>query len=330
MMWQIDARCAVVALGLLGPGCDTYREVVASERIGAAGSSGNGSGGSDGSGGSSFGSGGDPSTAGGGSADAARPRFSSPLPVEGLNHPDAKDQDPTVTEDQLEIFFFTDREGNADIWSSTRSSVDSAWEPPAEVPELNSVEIEQNPTISRDGLRMWFYSRRDPLGIYFAQRETRSDPFGTPTHIPIPSPNPTGFPIAPSVDASELRMAISIGESMSRDVYEMVRPSLSGTWGDPVVVSGINSADYAESTPFLIDDGREMLFHSGRSGSGDLFWAHRESPGLPFTQVAPLSEVNDPTAFDSYPHLTVDHRWLYFGSDRGGNTDIYVAEVSEE
>ncbi len=334
-MWHKCALFRFVAFALCSPACDTHHEVVATERLGAAGNPGeatggernDGTGGSDGDGGSS-GDGGT-SAAGGVPTDPQRPIFDAPTAVDGLNDPDAKDQDPTVTSDQLEIFFFTDRDGNADIWTSTRDSVDDSWAPPSPVAELNSGDIEQNPTISRDGLRMWFYSRREPLGIYFAERSARDEPFAAPVHIPIASPDPTGFPIAPSVDVAEMRMAISIGESVSRDLFEMVRPSPTGTWGEPAALSGINSAEYAESTPFLIDDGHEILFHSGRAGSGDLFWAHRDSPGLPFTQVAPLSEVNDPGAFDSYPHLTVDRQWLYFGSDRGGNTDIYVARRVE-
>jgi hypothetical protein len=198
------------------------------------------------------------------------------------------------------------------------------------VDELNSPENEQNPTISRDGLRIWFYSRREPLGIYFAERQARDEPFTAPQPLPIDAgSDPDAFPIGPSVDVSELRMAVSIGNGATRDLYEIVRASPTGTWGDPAPLSGANSEGYADSTPFLIDDGREMLFHSGRSGSGDLFWAQRSAPGLPFTEVAPLSDVNDAIGFDSHPHLTVDRRWLYFGSDRDGNTDIYIAAALE-
>lgn len=167
------------------------------------------------------------------------------------------------------------------------------------------------------------------MGAYFAERPSRDEAFGAPEPIIISAPDSDGFVIAPSVDASELRMAVSIGESTTRDLYELVRPSRSGSWGEAAPLSGVNS-DHADSTPFLIDDGREMLFHSGRLGAGDLFWAYREAPGLDFTHVEPLPDVNDSVAFESHPHLTADRRWLYFGSDRGGNTDIYVAESRQE
>lgn len=327
-MWQTYMVTASTVLVLCGSGCGERSEVVARELSLSGGGPGDGDG--DVGDGDNDGAGGDLAGGGdgaGGTAGLERPRYTTPNPVDELNDPVAKDQDPSLTADQLEIFFFSDRGGEADIWAARRSSVDAPWNEPVSVDELNSPEVEQNPAISRDGLRIWYYSRREPLGIYFAERPSRTEPFGAPEPFDINLSGLEGFPIGPSVDASELRMALSIGEAETRELYEIVRPSPTGTWGNPAPLSGANSEGYADSTPFLIDDGSEMLFHSGRSGMGDLFWAYRAAPGLPFTQVAPLSEVNDPVGFDSHPHLTVDRRWLYFGSDRDGNTDIYVAEA---
>lgn len=312
-MWPPNILSACTVIALLG--CGEQAEIIAHERAPAVGGASN-SGGAPGSGGGE----------GGENGLASAPRFSAPLPVTALNDPSAKDQDPTLTEDQLEIFFFSDRGGNADIWKSTREDLAAPWEPPVIVTELNSPEIEQNPTISRDGLRIWFYSRRDPLGLYFSERPSRSEPFGEVVPLIVTAPDSDGFPIAPSLDTMELRMAVSIGEGDTRDLYEMVRPSLNGSWGEAARLSGVNS-DRADSTPYLIDEGRELLFHSGRSGQGDLYWAYRQAPGLAFTHVEPLDDINDPMAFDSYPHLTTDRKWLYFGSDRGGVTDLYVAEA---
>jgi Tol biopolymer transport system component len=325
---------ASVALALASFGCDTHSETVARQRLGTGGSESGagglaGDGDGDGTAGSRPGDGdGESAPPVGGASGVGPLRFKEPQAVAELNDPNAKDQDPTVTADQLEIFYFSDRAGDADIWTATRESAAASWGPPEPVVELNSAESEQNPAISRDGLRLWYYSSRDPVGVYFAERPTRADPFSAPLPITISAAAASdGFAIAPSVDVTELRMAVSIGASDSRDLYEIVRASPTGSWGEAAELSGTNTTGYAESTPFLIDEGRELLFHSGRSGSGDLFWAYREAPGLPFTQVAPLTGANDPASFDTHPHLTVDRKWLYFGSTRGGNTDIYVAEV---
>jgi hypothetical protein len=314
-----------IVLALCGSGCDESSEVIARERTaGDAGSGGEaGFPASSEGGANTTGEGGAPA---GGEPGVTRPRFATPTPVDELNDPDSKDQDPTLTEDELEIFFFSDRDGNADIWMATRGDAGSHWDPPVPVTEVNSVETDQNPAISRDGLRLWFSSKREPAGIYFASRPSRDEPFGTPEPIPIDAGGSGLLVIAPSVDAAELRMAVSIGTAESRDLYELVRPSLTASWGAPAIVPGVNF-DGADSTPFLIDDGRELLLHSGRLGLGDLFWAYRESPGLDVERVEPLSEVNDPLGFESHPHLTVNRKQLYFGSDRDGNTEIYVANA---
>jgi hypothetical protein len=316
----------IVGIAFAVLGCTERGEVIARERTLDAGAGG--AAGAHASGGSGTNTGGLGCGAGApsGGGPGARPQLSQPVPVAELNDPVAKDGDPTLTEDELEIFFFSDRNGDEDLWKSTRESIDAAWDEPMLVQELNSDKLDQNPSISRDGLRIWFSSNREPAGNYYASRPSRDEPFGTPELIPIQSGSTEGSVIAPSVDVTELRMAVSIGTGASRDIYELVRPSLMGSWGAPALLPGVNGTN-AESTPFLIDDGRELLFISGRSGGGDLYWAYRESLALPTVLVEPLTEVNDPTGFESHPHLTVDRARLYFGSDRGGNTDIYVAEV---
>ncbi len=322
-MWRSYALTGCIALSFAGWACEERGEVIARERTDVGTPSGGGAGAHSGGGAGTHG--GEAGASMGGVPAVQPPQFAAPAPVAELNDPAAKDQDPSLTDDELELFFFSDRGGNEDIWRATRASVDAPWDPPTPVPELNSDKLDQNPAISRDGLRIWFSSSRDPRGIYFASRPSRDEPFGVPELIPIDAGSTDYFVIAPSVDVTELRMAISIGTGATRDLYEIVRPSLTGSWSAPALLSGANGTN-AESSPFLIDDGREFLFISGRSGGGDLYWGYRESLSSPALQIEPLTAVNDPVAFESHPHLTSNRARLYFGSTRGGNTDIYVAE----
>jgi Tol biopolymer transport system component len=254
-----------------------------------------------------------------------RPVFESPVPVSILNDPVAKDQDPSLPADQLEILFFSDRAGTADLWRSVRSTSTDDWTTPEPVAELNDpVEIEYNPTLSADGLRIWFCSSRDPAGIWYSDRPSRVEPFSLPTPISIDSLADENLVIGPSLLADFLTMALSIGVGETRDLYEVTRPDLVSPWSSPKPITGINS-DAADSTPHLYDDGLQLFFASGRSGAGDLFWAYREGLDEPVTQVTPLDELNDPDEFESYPHLTADRKMIYFGSSRSGGTDIYMA-----
>ncbi|MBN2196062.1 MAG: PD40 domain-containing protein [Polyangiaceae bacterium] len=320
--WTAALGLAWFGFGWTAVGCGDRGVVIATERMpgadaggaapnGAVAAGRSGPGGRGGAGGESE-----------GGAWATRPSFAAPRLVTELSDPEAKDQDPSLTEDLLEIFFFSDRSGDEQIWTSRRPSADAPWEPPTEVVELGSDTREQNPAVSRDGLRLWFYSRRDPPGIWFTERAARADPWDAPS--PVSELSAVAGVIAPSVDASELRLAVSIGEAETHDLYEALRDSREAPWGELTLIAGVNG-DTADSTPFLIGDGMELLFSSSRSGAGDLFWGRRDTLDAPVDRVEPLTELNQSDTYESHPHLSVDRRTVYFGSDRSGGTDIYEA-----
>ena len=320
-IWVSHGLVAVVGL-VVGTACVERAEIIARERPTAGGSGGAESrGGAGGAVSSAAGTGGEDGVI----DEVQRPRFLAPSAVAELNDPVAKDQDPTLTEDLCEILFFSDRGGNDDIWTARRDNPDDPWAPPTAVEELNSSDREQSPAISRDGLRLWYHSSRDPAGIWQTSRATREDAWDEPVPLPIEDIEPAGVVVAPTVDLLELRMAVSLGTGDSRDVYELVRPSWAGPWSDPAPVTGLNQEGASDSAPFFIDEGRELLFFSGRTGLGDLYWAYRETLAAPVTRVEALTELNAPDSFEAHPHLSVDRRVIYFGSNRTGNADIYRA-----
>ncbi len=317
--WAARTVSVLILGGSLSVSC--IDAVVIGEWLGPQ--SGAGAGGEEGGG---TGSGGQSSLGGeGGSAPTPpepRPVFQSPILVAELSDPDAKDQDPTLTEDLLEIYFFSDRTGNAEIWTSRRTDREAPWDAPSQVMELAAPELDINPAVSRDGLRLWFHSQRTPVGIWLTERPTRDDPWGPPVQIDV-----FGGEIAPGPSADELRMGISVireGESQ-RDIFESTRSSTSEAWSTPVDLLGINTMT-DDSTPFLIGDGREILFSSARTGYGDLYFARRVTLADPVEEPLALTELNEPESLESHPHLSADGTRIYFGSARSGNTDIYEAE----
>jgi hypothetical protein len=74
----------------------------------------------------------------------------------------ASDARPNVRKDGLEIVFDSNRAGSFDIYTSTRGSLDEAWQPPVPLgTEINaSTSDETRPTLSRDGTRLYFGSTR--------------------------------------------------------------------------------------------------------------------------------------------------------------------------
>jgi hypothetical protein len=256
------------------------------------------------------------------------PVFQAPTVMAELSVADAKDQDPTLTADLLEIYFFSERAGLADLYTSRRASLDDPWEDPTSVTELNSAEEEINPAVSGDGLRIWFYSRREPMGIWRSVRRSRDNPWEAPVAAADLAVADAGV-IAPGPSSDELRMAVSVQSDREddRDVYEATRASPADPWGTLHPIAGLNGpAD--DSTPFLVGDGRVILMSSSRAGNGDLFWARRATLEEGVDTPQPLDALNDPEAFESHPHLSPDGTRIFFGSARSGSTDLYEAQVA--
>lgn len=80
--------------------------------------------------------------------------------VAGINSPQS-DQRPSIRFDGLELFFFSNRDGNNDIWVTRRNSINDAWSAPVKLgPQINTTFDEAHPHISPDGLTLLFSSTR--------------------------------------------------------------------------------------------------------------------------------------------------------------------------
>jgi Tol biopolymer transport system component len=94
--------------------------------------------------------------------------------VDGINSPQS-DQRPSIRFDGLELFFFSNRDGNNDIWVTTRNSVADPWSPPVKLgPQINTAADEAHPHISPDGLSLFFSSTRPGCGGFDLYMSTRA------------------------------------------------------------------------------------------------------------------------------------------------------------
>jgi len=94
---------------------------------------------------------------------------------------------PCISADELELYFASgpDRpggQGNADMWVTTRATVNDEWGPPVNLgPTINSPNWDGWPSISPDGLLLFLCSNRpgaNPWGdIHVARRASRSAPW---------------------------------------------------------------------------------------------------------------------------------------------------------
>jgi hypothetical protein len=94
----------------------------------------------------------------------------------------AADRHPDIRRDGLEFFFMSNRSGSIpnangllsyDIWVSTRTSTSDLWSTPINVgPFINSSRHDGRPSLSFDGMTLYFFSSRpgnvgDPKLMYF-------------------------------------------------------------------------------------------------------------------------------------------------------------------
>ena len=103
---------------------------------------------------------------------------------------------PSLSADGLELYFVSDRPGalggpgDQDIYVSRRPSVNANWGPPERVPPpISSVFVDITPTISLDGLSLYFGSNRPgPFGpplpdLWVAHRTAVTQPWGEPINL---------------------------------------------------------------------------------------------------------------------------------------------------
>ncbi len=124
----------------------------------------------------------------------------------------ALENGPDISSDGLELYFSTridtaDRPGfgSHDIWVTTRKSKGDPWGTPVNLgPTVNSSALEGGPSISPDGLSLYFNSER-PGGfghrdIWVTTRKTKDDPWGTPVNLG-PTVNSSGIENNPDISS---------------------------------------------------------------------------------------------------------------------------------
>lgn len=151
--------------------------------------------------------------------------------------------------DGLSLFFHSYRsggQGNRDLWVTTRPTTDDEWGIPTNLgPTINGPDLEINPSISTDGLWLFFSSNRPGgyngiMELYVTMRPTINDPWGTPVNLgPVINEAPVGAPFI-SFDGRTLHFTSSRdGGFGSGDLWQVPIIPIIDLNGDGI----INSVD---------------------------------------------------------------------------------------
>jgi len=88
--------------------------------------------------------------------------FGTPVNVSEVNS-SSGDDNPAISSDGLELYFTSGRPGGSgsyDLWVARRSAVTLPFDPPENLNVLNTTALDADPTISGDGLALYFASTR--------------------------------------------------------------------------------------------------------------------------------------------------------------------------
>ena len=267
-----------------------------------------------------------------------------------VNSP-AFDGSPTLSGDETELFFTSERNGHEDLFVSTRPNREAPWTepvnlgPPIDDPTAGDFSLR----ISSDGKELYFSSNRSGgfgnADMYVATRISRHHPWSPATNLG-PRLNTEAFEAfaTPSADGLTLYFNRSTTfDSQDSDIWVTSRERPGDQWGVPQRAPvGINS-ERAEFSPSLSTDGNTLYFASERSGSIELWVSTREDPTQDWGTAAKLgAEVNVPRSMTLAPFISNDQRSLYFMSARPDaaagaactpmscfdRVDLYVARVN--
>ncbi len=245
------------------------------------------------------------------------------------------DWPPSISADGLTLYFGSyDRPGGYgkwDLWVATRETTDAEWGTPANLgPTVNSFTKESGPSISADGLSLFFHSDRrggvGPYGtvdIWVMTRATTGDPWAEPVNLG-PTVNSSDREAVPSISADGLSLFFvsdrpgGFGET---DLYVATRDTIDGEWSTPANLGPTVNTLYADAGPNISGDGLSFFFHSSRtggSGRNDIWVTRRTTTGDPWAEPVNLGPTVNSSDRDVTPFISADGSTLFFTSDRPG------------
>jgi hypothetical protein len=260
-------------------------------------------------------------------------QFSEPRLLESLTSP-ANTDNPSASGDLLELYFTSQRTGNADIFVAERSSPNAPFAAPRRVDALSTLGIETSPIITADALTLYWASDRDggqgDLDIWLATRTDRESAWSTPLNMRALNSTAKDLPRLPGMNDTVMPLS---SDRASRGYYSVLFAHIGdqpNMYGAPEPVPELAFERSSTVDGFLTDDGLTLFYVTGPAiGAADMFVASRRDTDQPFEHFVPLADLN--TASDERdPWLSADQSRFFFSSNRSGVYAIYEAEVVHE
>jgi len=248
--------------------------------------------------------------------------------------------------DGLEIYFYSDRpggQGGWDLWVLKRDSISSDWGDPENLgSDINTSTTDQDPTISADGLTLYFGSKRSggygEEDIYVTTRTAKDAPWNSPVNL-TQTVNSTGSDGAPWISPDGLELyfrSIRSGGYGGFDIYVARRATTNDTWGEAENLGPVVNSAYAENYFSLSPDGLLLLFSGqpmnvaprpGGYGKSDIWMTWRASISSPWQEPTNLGSCVNSSMHEIMPRISPDGSTLYFTTASGGVWENWQASI---
>jgi serine/threonine protein kinase len=182
---------------------------------------------------------------------------------------------PRISADDLSLYFQSMRSGGygtVDIWVARRAGPNEPWQEPVNLGGIINTEFEESrPSLTKDGLELYFDSKRSGgygnWDIWVSRRATPNDPWQEPTNlggiINTPNDEARSF-ISPDGLALFFNSGIA-GSSLDQNMWMATRPTRSSDWNEPVPFQWLPGGTGVS----VSGDGRTFVFASyHRNGIG--------------------------------------------------------------
>ena len=241
--------------------------------------------------------------------EIARADLTFGVPVRVLDF--VNDWASSISFDGLSLYFTSGQtygSDDYDIWVTTRASVSEPWEPPINLGSMvNSPRAEMNPSISSDGLAIyfsdgaWIFSLPRPGGfggtdLWITTRPSLDGDWGPPVNLGS-IVNSSATEGVPSISSDGLFLFFESnrpGGSGSHDIWMTSRATPDGEWGAPMNLGPVVNSSGLDVHADISSDGLALFFQSNRSGSLDLWITKRANTSDPFgppVHIGPMIEI---------------------------------------
>jgi len=204
-------------------------------------------------------------------------KWNEPVNLGPLINSPSNEWSPCISADGLELYFGSGRQGglgSQDIWVTRRPTKKGAWGEPMHLgPLINDSTNDSAPSISTDGLELYFHSWERSGGygefdLWLAKRASRDEPWGTPVLLPPPL-NTSHYDAQPNISSDGLVLIFRSdrpGGVGAFDIWMATRATKDDPWGAPTNLGPTINSPYKDGGPNLSADGLVLYFNSYRPG----------------------------------------------------------------